>query len=120
VQAPPVEEPQGERAQILSRLPLIDACLSLSPAARTVTIDPDSTTSVRLSGETGSVDCAIPEDAADPSAASILPALNDPPANPILFVRAPGENPGGECYEAPEVLSDSGELLGWTLDPEGC
>ncbi len=37
-----------------------------------------------------------------------------------LFVRAPGQNPGGECYEAPEVKDADGNLIGWWLDPEGC
>jgi len=37
-----------------------------------------------------------------------------------IFVRGPGENPGGECYDAPEVRSASGELLGWMMDPMGC
>jgi hypothetical protein len=105
---------------IISRLALIDACLRLAPDMRTVTIDPQSSTSVRLSGESGSSDCVVPNDTADPSAASILPALGDAAPNAIVFVRAPGENPGGECYEAPEVRSDGGELLGWTLDPDGC
>jgi hypothetical protein len=37
-----------------------------------------------------------------------------------LFVRAPGENPGGECYDAPEVRNADGEVLGWMMDPLGC
>lgn len=113
-------EPLGDNASIVSRLPLIDACLALSPTSRTITIDPASETSVRLSGEGGTFDCVVPNDARDPANAAILPALDEPPADAILFVRAPGENPGGECYEAPEVHDASGALIGWTLDPEGC
>lgn len=118
--APETPTPSGDNAQIISRLPLIDACLALSPTTRTITINPASTNSVQLSGESGSFDCVVPNDARDPANAAILPALNEPAADAILFVRAPGENPGGECYEAPEVRDASSALLGWTLDPEGC
>lgn len=111
--------PTGDSGEVISRLALIDACLALSPETRTVTINRESRLSVRLSGESGSFDCVVPNDAPDPSSASVLPALDDPPADAIIFVRAPGENPGGECYEAPEVR-DGGELVGWLLDPEGC
>jgi hypothetical protein len=111
--------PTGDSAEVVSRLPLIDACLALSPETRTVTINRASNLSVRLSGESGSFDCVVPNDARAPANAAVLPALDDPPADAIIFVRAPGENPGGECYEAPEVR-DGGELLGWLLDPEGC
>jgi hypothetical protein len=109
----------GDSAEIIERLPLIDACLALSPDTRTITINPNSTLSVRLSGEHGSFDCVVPNDARDPANATILPALEEPPADAILFVRGPGENPGGECYVAPEVRHD-GEVIGWLLDPEGC
>lgn len=113
--------PQHPNAQvIIDRLPLIDACLALAPDRRVVTINPASDITLRLSGDAGDLDCAVPDDDPDPARATVLPALNDPPADAILFVRAPGENPGGECYEAPEVRSENGELLGWTLDPEGC
>jgi hypothetical protein len=37
-----------------------------------------------------------------------------------LFIRGEGENPGGDCYVAPEVRDASGALLGWMIDPEGC
>ncbi|MFT3809000.1 MAG: hypothetical protein QM698_03715 [Micropepsaceae bacterium] len=40
--------------------------------------------------------------------------------NAEIFVRGPGENPGGECYEAPEVKDADGKVVGWWLDPEGC
>src|SRR5262245_46480797 len=89
--APPPSGPQDPRAQaIIDRLPLIDACLALSPERRVVTIDPASAISVRLSGDAGDVDCVVPNDAPNPASATILPALDDPPADAILFVRAPG------------------------------
>lgn len=119
--SPPPSGPQYENSQaIVDRLPLIDACLALAPERRIVTINPASDITLRLSGEAGDLDCAVPDDDPDPARATVLPALNDPPADAILFVRAPGENPGGECYAAPEVRNEAGELLGWTLDPEGC
>ena len=119
--SPPPTGLQYDNPQaIIERLPLIDACLALAPDRRIVTIDPASNLTLRLSGEAGDLDCAVPDDDPDPTRATILPALNDPPADAIMFVRAPGENPGGECYEAPEVRNEAGDLLGWTLDPEGC
>jgi hypothetical protein len=118
---PPPSGPQYPNAQpIIERLPLIDACLALAPDRHVVTIDPVAVRTLRLSGEAGSLDCVVPDDNTDPANATVLPALDDPPADAIQFVRAPGENPGGECYQAPEVRSASGELLGWVLDPEGC
>ncbi len=119
--SPPPSGPQYENPEaIIDRLPLIDACLALAPDRRVVTINPASDITLRLSSEAGDLDCAVPDDDPDPARATVLPALNDPPADAILFVRAPGENPGGECYAAPEVRNEAGELLGWTLDPEGC
>jgi hypothetical protein len=40
--------------------------------------------------------------------------------NAAIFERGPGQNPGGECYEAPEVRDANGLLIGWMLDPQGC
>lgn len=119
--SPPPSGPQYENPQaIVDRLPLIDACLALAPDRRVITINPASDITLRLSGEAGDLDCVVPDDDPNPSRASVLPALNAPPEDAIQFVRAPGENPGGECYVAPEVRNASGELLGWTLDPDGC
>lgn len=74
-----------------------------------------------LSGADQSVECVFTSSAASPESAAIVPALDHGPVeNPIIFVRAPGQNPGGECYEAPEVHAADGALLGWILDPEGC
>ncbi|MGD9981873.1 MAG: hypothetical protein AB7H66_14070 [Hyphomonadaceae bacterium] len=118
---PTADSSPDTRESIIARMPLIDACLMLSPETRVVTIDPASNVFVRLSGNDQNVDCVIPDDTTDPSNAAIVAAREDVAmSDPILFVRAPGENPGGECYEAPEVRGDAGELLGWTLDPEGC
>ena len=88
--APPPSGPQYENPQaIVDRLPLIDACLALAPDRRTVTINPASDITLRLSGEAGDLDCAVPDDDPDPSRATVLPALNDLPEDAIIFVRAP-------------------------------
>lgn len=114
----PAQDPSAQA--IIDRLPLIDACLALASGRRIVTINPALRLTLRLSGAGGDVDCVVPDDATDPANATLLPALDPPSGDAILFVRAPGENPGGECYEAPEVRSADGELLGWILDPDGC
>ncbi|MGD9966055.1 MAG: hypothetical protein AB7T59_06015 [Hyphomonadaceae bacterium] len=121
VQQPAAGSAPDARESLMARLPLIDACLMLSPDTRIITIDPASDVFVRLSGNDRAVDCVIPHATTDPANATIIAAREDVViGNPILFVRGPGENPGGECYEAPEVRADDGELLGWTLDPDGC
>jgi hypothetical protein len=124
--APTTETPSQEslldvRSIVVARLPFIDACLARSPETRVVTIDLTSDVLLRLSGDDQTVDCVFPHDDVVPENAVITPqTASRTIENPILFVRAPGENPGGECYEAPEVRGDNGELLGWTLDPQGC
>jgi uncharacterized membrane protein len=41
-----------------------------------------------------------------------------------IFVRKTGiageMQPGGQCYDAEEVKSEAGEVLGWWMDPLGC
>ena len=56
------------------------------------------------------------------AAVSPYPPESEQPAgtNAEIFVRGPGKNPGGECYDAPEVKDADGKLLGWWLDPAGC
>lgn len=107
-------------AHLLALLPQIDACIVASPDARWISYAGahDGATLVRLSGETGAFDCRF-----DKGAAVVTPrdeTLRVDSENAAIFVRGPGENPGGECYEAPEVRGANGELLGWMLDPEGC
>jgi hypothetical protein len=48
------------------------------------------------------------------------PSLRPGGERDVVFYRAPGENPGGACYEAPEVRDPSGALLGWLDDAGGC
>ena len=100
-------------------MPQIDACLAKSPSTRQISFAGQYRGSVlvRMQGETAA-DCRVAN-----GVATIAPhddALNVPGDGEALFVRGPGENPGGECYEAPEVRDASGAVLGWMLDTEGC
>lgn len=109
---------------ILAAIPIIDACLALDanrPPISYAAATAKDAGYVILSGSdehplqgcvvTGgkAVLAPFPDDSAEP-----------PGTNAEIFVRGPGENPGGECYEAPEVKDADGKLLGWWLDPMGC
>lgn len=126
-EAPPVTTTDTARwdANLTAMIPFIDACLAHAPDSRWVSYADDTgeaLVTVRLSGSGGNFDCTVPND--DPSAATarITPrqGADLPGENEAIFVRAPGSNPGGECYDAPEVRSADGALLGWMADPEGC
>lgn len=102
-------------------LPAIDACIARAPDSRRVTYAARSHSGVfvRLNGFEA-IDCRVN---ADGSGANTSPAdanLQIAGDGDAIFVRAPGANPGGECYEAPEVRDASGALLGWMDDPLGC
>ena len=105
-------------------MPYIDACLALAPASRWVSFageDGSDGVLVRLSGEGGGFDCAARAGA--PETAKVVPRDEQrrvAAENGALFVRAPGANPGGECYDALEVRGGDGALLGWMADPGGC
>jgi hypothetical protein len=107
--------------RIADMLPAIDACIAKAPENRTITYAAPyhAGALVRLDGEDGKLDCQI--DAEGQARVSISdPALMLEGDGEATFVRGPGENPGGECYEAPEVHAPDGALLGWMLDPQGC
>lgn len=102
----------------------IDACIAAAPALRTVTYAgelPDGSVLVRVKDGDIVRDCHVERGIATLSPRNeALPMTTE---NTAIFVRArPGEtqNPGGECYEAPEVRGLMFELLGWMLDPMGC
>lgn len=108
---------------LIALLPQIDACLAaarskgpVSLAART-----NAGAIVRVLDDGGTFQCAFPGEATKPGKAG---RLDD--AEPMvserdpLFYRAPGENPGGECFEAPEVRGNDGSLIGWTMADEDC
>ena len=112
--------------RLIEMLPAIDACIALSPQTRIVTyaaIEDAGRVLVRLHGEGASPrDCHAPL-TADGAPAIILPSdatLLIAGDGDAIFVRAPGQNPGGDCYEAPEVRAADGSLLGWMDDPLGC
>jgi|CXWL01.1.fsa_nt_gi hypothetical protein len=111
---------------LLAMLPFIDACIARSPDTKYVTYaarSGEALVLVRLNGPNGPVDCSVPDDDPTPTHATITPRNADlviEGESAAVFVRGPGENPGGECYEAPEVRGPNNEVLGWMADPEGC
>jgi hypothetical protein len=110
--------------RLLELMPYIDACIAKSPETRWVTYAGDTgeaLITVRLQSGASSVDCTIPSD--DPDNAQVSQRREDlriAGEGAAIFVRGPGENPGGECYDAPEVRAANGEMLGWMMDPMGC
>lgn len=109
---------------VLSALPVIDACLkgqaegdAILYAAATA---PDA--GLVLFGtendDGGFEACTVTAGQANTAA---MPFGDAPPGTSAeVFVRGSGKNPGGECYDAPEVKDAAGKLVGWWLDPEGC
>lgn len=114
----------GWDARLTEMLPYIDACIAFAPDTRWVSYagqHGDGQVLVRLLGDGGGYDCTAPDGA--PAATRSTPrveTLEVDGERSAIFVRGPGENPGGECYDAEEVRSNAGELLGWWADPEGC
>lgn len=114
-------------AQLTRLLPAIDSCLSLvtdeTPFSVTYAAPEGAGQAlVRMRNADGGYDCHAP---VDPAAGEAIIAAADPALKlggdgAAIFLRAPGENPGGQCYEAPEVRAPDGTLLGWMDDPEGC
>lgn len=118
--------PLAWETRLTEMLPYIDACIAKSPQTRTVSyagpLDEESVV-VRLGGAAGEFQCTVPM--ADPVASNAVIFRDDETVafegeGSALFVRGPGDNPGGECYAAPEVRDANGDLIGWMLDPEGC
>jgi hypothetical protein len=111
--------------RLIEMLPAIDACLSVSPRTRRVTyaaLEENGRALVRMHGEGAPpVDCRAPLTSGGPAIVTPTdPNLRIGGEGDAIFVRAPGQNPGGECYEAPEVRAADGALLGWMDDPLGC
>lgn len=106
---------------LLSLLPQIDACIAAAPEnerwVRYAGEGPNGGTIVRLR----TMDCTVASGLS--TQARVTPrneTVRYAGEGQAIFVRGPGENPGGQCYAAPEVLGEEGELLGWMADPEGC
>mgnify|MGYP002788753536 FL=1 len=110
--------------QLIALMPQIDACIARSPETRWVNyagVQADGNMLVRLSAG-DAFDCTVTP-GMTPEVMSFGPrseTLTVATEGAAIFVRGPGENPGGECYEAPEVRSADGEVLGWMMDPMGC
>jgi len=108
---------------VLSALPMIDACLALDdikpPIGYAAATAPDAGF-VMLSGsdERPLLGCTVVAGKATTADFGDVPS--PPGTNAEIFIRGPGENPGGECYTAPEVKDADGKVVGWWLDPEGC
>jgi hypothetical protein len=106
---------------LLSLMPQIDACIAAAP---------ENERWVRYAGEAAGGDMIVRFNTVDCTVASGLAtqaqvtsrneSLRYAGEGEAIFVRGPGENPGGQCYAAPEVLGEEGELLGWMADPQGC
>lgn len=129
--APPAPAPEAEPGSpapaswdqhIADLLPAIDSCIAGASADRSITyaaLDQGGVL-VRLDGADGKLDCRVDLDGGHARIAPADPDLIVDGDGAAIFVRGPGENPGGECYEAPEVRGADGALLGWMLDPLGC
>jgi hypothetical protein len=106
---------------LLELIPQIDACIAQAPTQNWVSYagrDGEDVT-VRLRGNGPALHCVVRG-----GVATVTPAEGEGKIagdGEALFVRGSGgPNPGGECTEAPEVRSTSGEMLGWMMDPLGC
>lgn len=107
--------------QLIALMPQIDACIAQRPDSRWITYAGETAPGeviVRMRGGDALSDCRVSNGAA---------TIRDQDGNTryatdnaVIFVRGPGDNPGGECYDAPEVRGANNELLGWRVDPLGC
>jgi hypothetical protein len=124
--APGEATPAAWETRLTEMLPYIDACIAKSPATRWVSyagLLNDREVAVRLGGAPGEFVCTVSMAEPTPANAAIVPDDEDiafEGEGSAIFVRGPGENPGGECYQAEEVLNASGEVIGWWADPHGC
>ena len=106
---------------LMALLPMIDACLSQTTEPMQITFARHEANGVfvRLEQDSEFFDCHAPN-GAKPTITSADPNDRIAGDNEIIFVRAPGDNPGGECYQAPEVRSPDGTLIGWWDERQEC
>ena len=124
--APAEAAPAAWETRLTEMLPYIDACIAKSPQTRWVSyagLLDDESAVVRIGGAAGEFQCTVPM--VDPTPANAVIVQDDETVafegeGSAIFVRGPGENPGGECYEAEEVRDAQGEPIGWWADPHGC
>lgn len=119
-QSTPVWDPASAHSwdrNLIALMPQIDACRAQAPYLGVVSYagrDEEGVLVVMHGEEI--FDCHVSN-----RRVHIAPHTSHPPGDgDAEFVRAPGPNPGGECYTAPEVHDANGNVLGWMLDPEGC
>ncbi|MBU6406332.1 MAG: hypothetical protein KGS44_04215 [Alphaproteobacteria bacterium] len=110
-------------SQIVALEPQVSACLGVSPdsALSYLRGNDDGGAFMRVRGSTGAeTDCTMVGGGTAPQTMPANPSQRYPGEMDVLFYPAPGEQPGGECYAAPEVRDASGRVLGWLADPNGC
>ncbi len=110
--------------EVLTALPVIDVCLKGQESGTAVlyaaAMAPDAGLVLFNSNteDGGFKACTV---TAGKASMTDMAYVDAPPgASAEIFIRGPGENPGGECYEAPEIKDASGAVVGWWLDPAGC
>lgn len=109
---------------VVAAIPIIDACLALDANKPPISFAAPTAADAGYVLLSGSDEHPLQGCLVVGGKATLTPVGADdaepPGTNAEIFVRGPGENPGGECYQAPEVKDADGKLLGWWLDPMGC
>jgi hypothetical protein len=110
-------------ARVPALYPAIIACLAEVGGDASVTYadyaDGDRAFVRIMRSDMALADCTAGRDGSLPSVSTAAPGTY-PGENDVWFVAGRGENPGGECYTAPQVISPDGTPLGWLVDPVGC
>lgn len=109
---------------ILAAMPVIDACLAIAKDDPAIVYAAATAKDAGFVVMPGNEDKPMDACTVTAGKAAIAPLTDEsvlpPGVNAEIFIRGPGKNPGGECYDAPEVKDADGKLLGWWLDPLGC
>lgn len=108
---------------ILTALPIIDACMKSDSAEAHAILyaaasAPDTGFLLMPAGDGDTHACTVK--GGEVTAGSHVGDATPAGTGAEMFIRGPGENPGGECYEASEVKDADGNVVGWWFDPEGC
>jgi uncharacterized membrane protein len=108
------------RDDVRAFIPAIDACMAKAPVRMPVThvAQDGKSQRVRLtaSGPEERYDCVY-----ENGIAKLARATRELPGDrQVMFVRAPGEDPGGACAASTPVTNEKGEMLGWIVPNEPC
>lgn len=121
---------------VVAAMPVIDACYAaakfpqaspedLVPPVVYAAADGPKDGYVLFAGQTDEIrfqECAVKGGTA--FVAPFKGEAGPPGTEREIFVRKTGAKdqmqPGGMCYDAEEVKSEAGEVLGWWMDPMGC